>query len=43
MITVLWVMTVAAVVTAAGALAGRLAVHASRNRAQRGISAFEYR
>ncbi len=34
MITMLWVMTVAAVVTATGALAGRLAVHASRNRAE---------
>ncbi len=34
MITVLWVMAVAAVVTATGALAGRLAAHASRNRAE---------
>ena len=34
MITVLWVMAVAAVVTATGALAGRLAVHASRNRVE---------
>jgi len=34
MITMLWVMAVAAVVTATGALAGRLAVHASRNRAE---------
>ncbi len=34
MITMLWVIAVAAVVTAAGALAGRLAVHASRNRAE---------
>jgi len=34
MITMLWVMVVAAVVTATGALAGRLAVHASRNRAE---------
>jgi type II secretory pathway component PulK len=34
MITMLWVMAVAAVVTATGALAGRLAVHASRNRSE---------
>ena len=34
MITMLWVMAVAAVVAATGALAGRLAVHASRNRAE---------
>jgi type II secretory pathway component PulK len=34
MITMLWVMAVAAIVTTAGALTGRLAVHASRNRAE---------
>jgi type II secretory pathway component PulK len=34
MITMLWVMAVAAVVAATGVLAGRLAVHASRNRAE---------
>ncbi len=34
MITMLWVMAVAAVVVATGALAGRLAVHASRNRSE---------
>lgn len=34
MITMLWVMAVAAVVTASGALVGRLAVHASRNRTE---------
>jgi type II secretory pathway component PulK len=34
MITMLWVMAVAAVVTTTGSLAGRLAVHASRNRAE---------
>ncbi|HEV8446138.1 MAG TPA: hypothetical protein VGQ44_04940 [Gemmatimonadaceae bacterium] len=34
MITMLWVMSVAAVVTAGGALVGRLAVHASRNRTE---------